>query len=229
MNPRLQRILAMGRLHWPRVRFFREQNLITESLALNDETVVAAANEVGKDFVAGFNSLLFFLCPQLYFPDAYVRAIEARRIEDSRALGREMPEHHYHTRRIVTTSVKEKHLSILWGEIGRFLSSSEIPLLAARGGPLTVNNLEIRLKDEEDVKKPLNYLVGQVAQEDESMAGHHAAYTLFVVDEASSMWDAAYQQALGWARKRFLFGNTKPCTNFYYKAVRGGDKLRGVA
>ena len=218
MTDELRRILSFGKLHWPRQQFFLEQRRMIESVALNEETVVVAGNKLGKDYAASFVCLVFFLAPWLFFPRSKFEGLERRREETGE------PEHLVHTRKIVTTSVKEKHLVNLWGEIGRLLSTSAVPLLESRGGPLTVNAFEIRLKQEAEVKKPINYLIGQVAQQEESMAGWHAEYTLFVADEASSLWANVYQQILGCAKKRLLFGNPNPSA-FFESLVRGGDVI----
>jgi hypothetical protein len=96
-------------------------------------------------------------------------------------------------------------------------------MLETRGGPLAVNSLEIRFKEERDVKKPYNYLVGCVSEKGEGLAGHHAAYNLCVIDEASGVDDAVYEFAQGWAKKFFIFGNPNRCNNFFRKMVEGGD------
>lgn len=213
MSDELIHLLALGKLYWPNVHFYRKQKTILESLIHNDETVVVAGNKLGKDYIAGFVSLMFFLSPQSFFKKSYVKSIEA------------MPgsERAVHTRRIITTSVAEHHLNVLWGEIGRFLDSAEIPLMATRGGPLTINSLEIRFNEEADLKKPYNYLVGRVSKEGEGLAGHHAAYTLCIIDEASGIDDKVYSFAQGWAQKFFIFGNPNPTENFFKRMVKAGD------
>lgn len=216
MTPELRRILAIGRLYWPGVKFYREQRQMIESVCFDNETVLVAGNDLGKDFGAAFVCTTFFLWPQLYFPAQYVAEIERMRAPG-------IPDYLVHTRRIVTTSVKERHLKVLWGEIGRFVATAAHPLLESRGGPLSVNSLEIRLKQEAEVKTPMNYLLGQVAGKEESMAGHHAAYTLFVGDEASGLSNSIYEQAQGWAKRMLIFGNPNNTRNFFYEAVKTGN------
>lgn len=214
ITPRLQDVLMFGRQRWPEVDFYAEQRQIIQSLTEDDETVVAAAKRMGKDFVAGFVSLAFFLCPQMFFPESYVMEIERRRKPGQ-------PDWQVHTRRVITTSVKADHLDVLWGEMSRFLVTSSVPLLASKGGPLVVNDMEIRLAAErEEVANPLNYLKGMVAKEDVSMAGHHAAYGMFLADEASSLNDANYKQAKGWAHRILMIGNTNDCApNSFRQAI----------
>jgi hypothetical protein len=215
----LRRILAMARVYWPGVRFYREQQETIQAVTESIETLVVAGNELGKDFVAAFISLSFFLCPQMYFDEDYVRQVEERRRGDE-------PEHLVHTRRVVTTSVREKHLDVLWGEMGKYLSLSAIPLLESRGGELVVNSLDIRFKSEREVKKPFNYLIGCVSGDTgEGLAGHHAAYTLFVGDEVSGLSDTAYSMGQGWAKRMLLFGNPNPCSNFFRRGVKAGNLM----
>lgn len=231
MSPQLQRILAFGRRYWPAQRFFGPdveaglpgQTCMIESVALAKETVVVAANQVGKDYTAAFVSLSFFLMPQLYFPESYVLGIERSREQHFQRTGERLPDHLVHTVRVMTTSVKDDHLDNLWGEIGRLVTTSKVPLLAPRG-PLLKTSHEIRLAREtvETGSDPLNYLKGRVAKQGESMAGWHAAYTLFVADEASGLWDEVYQHAQGCAKKMLFFGNPWP-SPFFEGLVKTGD------
>lgn len=222
MLTQYQHLMAHVKTHWPEVRLYDRQRESLEALTRSIEVCIVAGNKLGKDYQAGLVALTFFLWPWLYFDAAVYEGLEAQRRESG------MPFHLVHTRKVVTTSVKEKHLSILWGEIGRFVTSSSRPLLDVHGGPLTVNAFEIRLKEEALAKKPINYLTGQVAQQGESMAGHHAAYTLFIGDEASGLWDEIYRQAQGWAKRFLIFGNPNSCQNFFRKMVDGGDILAGA-
>jgi hypothetical protein len=53
--------LKLAKLLWPHVEFYRQQREIIESVVHNDETFVPAGNMLGKDFVAGYVALWFFL------------------------------------------------------------------------------------------------------------------------------------------------------------------------
>ena len=174
---------------WPDVRFYREQNRIIESVWANDETIVPAANMMGKDFVAGFIALAYFLTK---YPC-----------------------------RVITTSVKEDHLRVLWGEIGRFIQTSKVPLDEKLGGPLVLRHLDIRRKYQ-GKRCEISYLLGLVAGKGESMAGHHARYTLGIIDEASGVEDIVYTQMDTWGKRKLIFGNPMPTTNFFRKAVKQG-------
>jgi hypothetical protein len=103
---------------WPDVRFYKEQMDIIESVVETPQTIVVAGNKLGKDFVAGYIILWFFLTGGGRGFDIMTR--------------------------VVTTSVNADHLDVLWGEIHRFIQSCKVELDSRRGGPLIVNQLELR-------------------------------------------------------------------------------------
>ena len=125
-----------------------------------------------------------------------------------------------HPVRIVTTSVNDDHLRVLWGEIGRFIDDAVIPLRSTDGGPLIVNHREIRKKINGE-RDSFSYLIGKVSEKGEGLQGHHADETLFVVDEASGVEDVAYKMGTTWADRVLIIGNPWPCENFFKKAVLG--------
>ncbi len=184
--------VKFARILWPEVRFYSKQVEIIHSVLQNDETVVHAGNQLGKDFVAGFICLYYFL------------------------LHREV--------RVVTTSVKDDHLRVLWGEIGRFVMTSKYPLTIDKGGPLIFNYRDIK-KVVNGVECEISYLRGMVSERGEGMAGHHAAHTLLVIDESSGVDDVVYTQGATWAKRMLIFGNPNPCANFFFKSVESGDIL----
>lgn len=126
--------------------------------------------------------------------------------------------------RIVTTSVKDDHLVVLWGEIGRFLDTARWPLKFSSGGPLIVNHRELKKKVGSEVCK-ISYVKGMVSAKGEGMAGHHAPYTLGVMDEASGIDDLVYTQMGTWAKRILAIGNPNPGEGFFKKSVKGGDIL----
>lgn len=203
--------LKLGKVLWPEVSFYDKEREIIYSIRDNDETFVGAANMMGKDFVAGFICLTFFLVPEAYQPTT-----EGSSPTECR---------------VVTTSVKDDHLRVLWGEIGRFIQTARTdtplgPLLQKEGGPLVVNHRDVRkwVGGKED---KISYLRGMVSEKGEGMAGHHASHTLGVGDEASGIDNLVYTQMDTWARKKFFFGNCNPCpkTHFFRAALKAGDLL----
>ncbi len=187
---------------WPDVVFYKEQRQIIYSVWYNDETIVAAGNKLGKDFVAAYIVLAFFLTRNPC--------------------------------KIVTTSVKEKHLNVLWGEIAKFIRTCKYPLDHKKGGPLVINADGMKKVIDGEVY-PDSYVMRLVANQEsmESFQGHHATpdpgmlaldvpLNLFVSDESSGMPDDYYKMAITWAKRILLFGNPWPCENYFKHAVKGG-------
>lgn len=132
-----------------------------------------------------------------------------------------------HPVRIVTTSVKDDHLRVLWGEIGRFIDTAQVPLDAKRGGPLIIRHRELRklvgpMGNREVCK--ISYCVGMVSEKGEGMAGHHATHTLAIIDEGSGAEDTVYERLTTWARRILVIGNSYPSGgNFFEKGIEAGD------
>jgi hypothetical protein len=195
--------ITLQRAVWPGVRFYDVQERIIRSVWENTETVVPAANKVGKDFVAGFIALAYFL------------------------LHREV--------RVLTTSVKGDHLRVLWGEINRFVQSASfngrpLPLDVEAGGILRLMHQDIRKLTRPFALRQeckISYLLGQVSERGEGLAGHHAEHTLLIIDEASGVDDTVYSQGKTWAKKVLMFGNPHQDhgQNFFYRAVKQGDRV----
>lgn len=133
--------------------------------------------------------------------------------------------------RIITTSAKDDHLRVLWGEIHRFIQESEYPLDYKQGGPLIINQRELKkVYNGEECK--ISYVRGMVASSDSiaAMQGHHVAKTgdgiprtMFFIDEASSVEDDYMKMGKTWANRIVVIGNTWPCSNFWFKAIEGDD------
>lgn len=187
---------------WPHVTFYDKQIEVIHSVRDNIETIVPAANMMGKDFLCGFVVCWYFMT--CYSPDLTEASV-----------------------RIITTSVKADHLSVLWGEVSKFIYTSAQPLIAEQGGPWTVNDMLIRHVREKGMKNEINYVKGMVSSMDklESFQGHHARNTLAIFDEASGIKDNVYEMVRTWAKKILVIGNPHPCNNFFYKGVKEGDLL----
>jgi hypothetical protein len=191
--------ILWGRTLWPQVRFYDKQRQIIYSVRDNDETYVYAAHQMGKDFVAGFIVLWYFLTNPVV--------------------------------RVVTTSVKDDHLRVLWGEIGRYIDTvnPDYPLKREHGGPLIITHREIRkMVPNADGKGchvcKISYVRGMVSLKGEGMAGHHAPKALLIIDEASGIDDQVPQRASSWAKKSFIFGNPYGDTSTWFaRACLGGD------
>lgn len=124
--------------------------------------------------------------------------------------------------RIVTTSVKDDHLRVLWGEIGRFIQTSKYSFDKV----LNIKHRDIR-KVVNGVECEISYLLGMVSEKGEGMAGHHAPYSMQVIDEASGVDNLVYTQGDTWAKRKLIFGNCNECppTHFFRAGIAGGDLL----
>lgn len=132
----------------------------------------------------------------------------------------------------MTTSAKEDHLRVLWGEINQFIQSSKYPLDYKKGGPLVINHQDIRLWRNGE-KCPKSYITGMVANDSSiaAMQGHHIANigdgvprTLFLSDESSSVPDDYHRMASTWFNRALIIGNTWPCENFWKRGIEAGTQ-----
>ena len=194
--------LKMARSLWPQYEFYGKQIEIIESVRDNAETYAPAGNMLGKDFVSGFIVLWFFLT-------------------------RYQPDKDRNWCRVLTTSVADHHLGVLWGEIGRYIATCRFPLSHKLGGPLVINSQEIRAVNDIDLSggNAGSYVKGRVSAKGEGLQGHHGEYTLLVVDEASGVDDISYDMASTWAKRMLIIGNPWQCQNFFYKGVTQGDVI----
>lgn len=178
---------------WPHVTFYDKQREVIRSVWQNDETYVPAGNQLGKDFVAGFIALAYFLTHDFV--------------------------------RVVTTSVADHHLRVLWDEINAYIRTSRVPLTVEDGGPLRVNHHDIRKRYGSSEGQEKSYLIGRVSAKGEGLQGHHAPHSLLIVDEASGAEEIVYDMASAWAKRMLIIGNPLPCNNFFYQGVKAGDLL----
>jgi hypothetical protein len=140
--------------------------------------------------------------------------------------------------KIVTTSVTDKHLSVLWGEINKFIRSSEYPLKLEDGGPLIVNKTKIS-GVLNGIADPEYYIEQKVSNQQTvaSFGGHHVTpvsgrpidtipRNLLVGDEVSAMSNSSYNTALPIFKRRLFIGNTWPCQNFFRWSVQGNPATK---
>lgn len=124
--------------------------------------------------------------------------------------------------RIVTTSVKDDHLDVLWGEIGRFFNTASTPLGYTEGGPLKLMQREMR-RYVNGERQDFEYVKGMVAGPDTeaSLQGHHALYTLAVIDEASGVKQSHIDMLSTWAKRILIISNCWDCNNEFKWSVKG--------
>jgi hypothetical protein len=191
--------IRLGRELWPDVRFYAKQQEIIMSVWDDEETFVQAGNMLGKDFVAGWISLMFFLTRS----PCRVVTTSADYSQLESVLWGEI-------RRFIATCKfpleKEKGgpLVVNHLHLRKWDHATKRPC-------------------------GISYVIGRVASKGEGMLGHHVAETgdgiprtLFVADEASGVEDVAYERADTWAKRKLVIGNPYPCTNFFYRGCREG-------
>jgi len=131
--------------------------------------------------------------------------------------------------KVVTSSADYSQLkNVLWGEIHRFISTSEIPL------PIIVNEMELYQRNSKGDRLQHCYVTAKVPKKGEGVLGHHlergpGGYprTLFVADEASGAEDEAREKALTWAHRDLSIGNCFTCNNYFFRETEEGDLPSG--
>lgn len=186
---------------WPHVRLYDKQLEVIYSTDHNDETVCVAGNMLGKDYIAGFIALRFFLTRT----PVRVVTTSADHNQLEAVLWGEI-------RRWIQTCTGP----ILAGKGGVIVENHL--------------HLRKLLHPNKPDMCGISYMMGRVAAKGEGLLGHHVAETgdgvprtLFVCDEASGVEDLAYERATTWAKRVLVIGNPFPCQNFFRRAVEGGD------
>lgn len=195
--------LKLAALLWPEITFYKEQKEIIYSVVENDETFVTAGNMLGKDFVAAFIILWFFLTRE---PCRIITtSVDGLQLEG--VLWGEI-------RRFIQTSTYELDYTHGGPLVVNHLHLRKV---------LQTGNKKGRICG-------VSYCMGRVAARGEGMLGHHVAElgdgiprTLFVADEASGVDDVSYDRADTWAKRKLVIGNPYPCQNFFYRGIKEGS------
>ena len=221
--------MRMGALLWPHVKFYNRQRDIIYSVVENTETVVVAGNMLGKDFVAAFITLWFFLTRhpvRIVTTSADHLQLESvlwgeirRFIQESRVPltakeGGPILENHLHLRK----ALRPPGHPVVVPSLGPEGRPERMVSVAGNGG-----------RSKYDVCG-LSYCIGRVAAKGEGMLGHHVAdtgdgipRTLMIADEASGVDDDTWLIPDTWAKRKLAIGNPYPCQNFFRKAYEEGD------
>lgn len=192
--------IEFAAIQWPKVKFYREQRQAIYSTLRNKETMVVAGNMLGKDFLAGFTALYFFLSRH---PCRIITtSVDATQLEgvlwgeirnfiqtakyplDSEQ-GGPLLVNHLHLRKIVNGETCG--ISYCQGRV------------AAKGEGLLGHHV--------------------------AKTGDGIPRTLFIADEASGVEDVSYERATTWADRMLIIGNPYDCNNFFKRGVTEGDLL----
>jgi len=207
-NADLMDPMELKDLLWPDVYFYGKQREIVYSVVYDDETYVPAGNQLGKDFVAAFIALYFFLTRKP------VRIVPTSAKEAHLAVlwGEVM--------RFINRS-KYKLKSTEGGPL--LVNHQHIRKVRADGTVCPLSYIQCMVASEDTIA---------------AMQGHHAnpdtveeandgiPRTLFMSDESSSVPDRYYDMVTSWAKRMLVFGNTWDCENFFKRGVKAGDKKR---
>lgn len=161
----------------------------------NDETIVPAGNQLGKDFITGL-IVLWFFCSR---SPCHVITSSAGQQQLERVLWGEMNQFIQTSR--VPLPINVNHMLIRQ----RDLNGAVDPKSYIVG---IVTNTEENLQGHHLPRGP-----------------NAMPRTLAVFDEASSIADPYYNATDTWAHRKLIIGNPLPCTNFFYRGVKEGDIL----
>lgn len=208
--------VALCHWMWPHDIFYSKEREVIMAVKEAAEVYCQAGNELGKDWVLGRICVSFWVCPWAYYGPEWFRNID-------KFAKPGMPEYVNHKRRVVTTSVKDKHLDVLWAEIGTAWRTCRVDL----NQDFLMTHREVRFREEANAKNAASYMIGVVSGSEnlEGLTGHHAAYTLGCGDEASGLNDRVQDAFSGWAKRMVFIGNPLPCETFYKRNCRAGDLL----
>lgn len=194
--------LLMSRTFWPqeeedpnRVVFYDKQIEVMESVRDNDETDVVAGNMLGKDFIAAYIMLWYFLT---HIP--------------CRIVATSVTEDHLDVLWAELLRFVERCRAPLRRSDGGVLIMKHLDIRR------TVDGKEDRISW-------IKGVVVKKGKEEGSqrLSGHHAKHTLAVIDEAAGVDDVSYNRMSEWAKKFLIFGNPHQCNNFFRRNVAAGD------
>lgn len=171
---------------------------VVYSVARSDETVCVAGNMLGKDFVAAFIVLWFFLTRH----PCRVVTTSVDHSQLSGVLWGEM-------RRFVQTAAHP-----LDAEKGGPLVVNHMQYRKQYNGEIDGLSY-VRGRVSRKGEGMLGHHIADV--------GDGVPRTLFVADEASGIDDATADAAETWANRRLFIGNPWPCSNHFRRAVKEGS------
>lgn len=190
--------IKWGKLFWPETYFYDKQEQVIRSVCENDETFVPAANMMGKDFVAAFIVLYFFLTRS---PCRIITT--SAKADHLMVLWGEI-NRFIQTSRIPLECRKGGPLIIDHQKLRKLRNDrTRCPISYVKGLVAAEDSIA-------------------------AMGGHHVSNigdgiprTLLVADESSSVPDAYIRVARGWYNRLLSIGNTWPCNNFFKNAIEG--------
>lgn len=183
-------------LCWPSITLYDKQVEIMRSVRDNDETIVVAGNDLGKDFIAGLTALWFFVSRR---PAKVVTtSVQGGQLSD--VLWGEIRRFLDTTRCPLPIQYNHLHLRHLRKD-GSFEPRSEMTgQVVNQGESLLGRHLE--------------------------RTGVDDPRTLLILDESSGIDDTVYNSGATWAHRILAIGNPFPCENYFKRGFRQGDIRR---
>lgn len=182
--------------YWPDIRLYDKQVEILYSIRDNDETLVRAGNQLGKDFIAGLACLWFF-CSRS--PAIVVTtSVDASQLEG--VLWGEIG-------RFIQTA-----------KYPLPVATNHLLLRQPIGNPIDENYVKKCYLIGRVTKRAEGMLGHHLARTKDWLPR-----TLAVFDEASGCSDEGYEASDTWAHRKLIIGNPRPCTNFFIRYSKQGD------
>lgn len=213
----------MFEVFWPHLRLYDRQMEIVQSVVDNDETIVPAANAMGKDFISGFVALWFF-CSRT---PARVVTTSVDQSQLKGVLWGEMRRFINDAKYALPIQVNDLLIRQLNPDGTLEPRSELIGRVAQKGEGLLGRHLE-RNKVEYDK-------LDEVGKADFNRQAAYDYYgnkdygdgkprCLVLFDEASGMEDMHYNSVDTWVHRKLIIGNCYECENFFKKGVEKGDE-----
>lgn len=219
---------------WPKVNLYTKQAEILRSVWENEETIVPAGNDLGKDFIAGLAIVCFFISRS---PCRIVTTAPSNQ-QLRKVLWGEI-------KNFVQTSSLPLPVEVLDADIyqldssGARVAKSYVAGVTSKedenyqGHHLTwgrdFEELRRLLSEHRPKEEVLTQLsLGELLRDHGGIGGSLTRpRTMGVIDEASGVEDSAYNGMDTWAHRKLIIGNPLPCTNFFFRFVEEGDVLVG--
>ena len=204
--------LRFQQMCWPHLKFYDKQVEILYSLIMNDETVVPAGNQLGKDFITGF-AALWFCCSRS--PVKVVTSSAGQR-QLSAVLWGEM-------RRFIATSRFPLPIDAKSMVIHQVLPDGTFEPRSYVQGVVTnvAENMLGHHLERGSKPEPMDALTGERLEPWDRLPR-----TLAIFDEASSIGNEFYEATDTWAHRKLVIGNPLPCSNFFFDKVKMGHVFR---
>lgn len=194
--------IAFQKRLWPQVNFYDKQREVIYSVRDNDETYLVSANQMGKDFVAAFIVLWYFMSR---FPCKII--ITSAGEDHLPVLWAE-----------IDRFIRSAKYPLTEGN-GKLVLDSSLKMSRAGNQPDFAACYCWGLVASDEKKEKMSG--HHATPSDIKRANDGVPRNLFLGDEASSLPQRYLDMRRGWAKRSLIFGNAEDCTNDFYFAFKG--------